>query len=374
MARKFLYVVAGITVLLIALMLALRLWSSQLSEIAFVPDAGFTPQPRVESGAYAGYDRWIARPGMGADDPAMWRPVGFEEDDADALAVPVFFVHPTSYFEKARWNASDGDAKSRQLAELFVRGMASPFNKSLDLWAPRYRQATIGAFLTDKPESQKALDLAYGDVLAAFDHFIATVDPKKPIVLAGHSQGAYLLRRLLRDRVAGKPLAKRIAAAYLIGWPVAVKQDLPKTGLDACARPEQSGCIVSWLTVAEPADTEMMVAAWKRRKGLDGSSLEHASFICTNPLTGKAGGAAPASANLGTLVPDIKDESGALVAGQVSARCRKDGFLSIGDLPDMGLGPYVLPGNNYHLFDVTLFWANLRADFVRRVKAWKPTQ
>jgi hypothetical protein len=371
MARKFLYVVAVITVLVIALMLALRLWSSQLSEIAFVPDTAFTPQKKVETGAYAGYDRWIARPGMGADDPAMWRPAGFE-DDADALAVPVFFVHPTSYFEKASWNAPDSDAKSRELAALFVRGMASPFNKSLDLWAPRYRQATIGAFLTDKPEGQKALDLAYGDVLAAFDHFIATVDPKKPVVLAGHSQGAYHLRRLLRERVAGKPLARRIAAAYLIGWPVAVEQDLPKTGLGACARPEQSGCIVSWLTVAEPADTEMMVAAWKRRKGLDGSSLEQASFICTNPLTGKAGGAAPASANLGTLVPDIKDKSGTLVTGQVSARCRKDGFLSIGDLPDMGLGPYVLPGNNYHLFDVTLFWANLRADFVRRVKAWRP--
>jgi hypothetical protein len=371
MARKFLYVVAVITVLVIAAMLALRLWSSQLSEIAFVPDAKFAPQAKIETGAYAGYDRWISRPGMGTDDPAMWRPAGFEED-ADALAVPVFFVHPTSYFEKARWNAPEGDAQSRQLAQLFVRGMASPFNKSLDVWAPRYRQATIGAFLTDKPEGQMALDLAYGDVLAAFDHFIATVDPKKPIVLAGHSQGAYHLRRLLRDRVADKPLSNRIVAAYLIGWPVAVKQDLPQTGLGACASASQTRCIVSWLTVADPADTQMMFDAWKRREGLDGSSLDGASFVCTNPLTGKAGGAAPVSANLGTLIPDLKAGTGSLVAGKAAARCRKDGFLSIGDMPDLGLGPYVLPGNNYHLFDVTLFWANLRADFIRRVKAWQP--
>ncbi len=371
MARKFLFIVAGITVLVIAAMFALRIWSSQLSEFAFVPDSEFTPRPKVESGAYAGYDRWIARPGMGANDPAMWVPSGLEED-ADALAVPVFFVHPTSYFEKAQWNAPDDDAKSRDLAALFVRGMASPFNKSVDVWAPRYRQATIGAFLTDKPEGQKALDLAYGDVLAAFDRFIATVDPKKPIVLSGHSQGAYHLRRLLRDRVAGKPLASRIAAAYLIGWPVAVDEDLPQTGLLACASPEQTGCIVSWLTVAEPADTEMLLAAWKRTKGLDGSSLDEARFVCTNPLTGKAGGAAPASANQGTLIPDIKGQSGALSPGKVSARCREDGFLSIGEVPDLGLGPYVMPGNNYHLFDVTLFWVNLRSDFIRRVKAWKP--
>jgi hypothetical protein len=372
MARKFLYIIAGITVLVIAVMLALRLWSSQLSEIAFVPDGGFTQQPAVKPGAYAGYDRWIARPGMGANDPAMWRPKDFAED-AQALAVPVFFVHPTSYFEKARWNAPDDDAKARSLAELFVRGMASPFNKSIDVWAPRYRQATIGAFLSDKPEASRALDLAYGDVLAAFDHFVATVDPDKPIVLAGHSQGAYHLRRLLRDRVAGKPLAKRVLAAYLIGWPVAVKQDLAQTGLSACAGPLQTRCIVSWLTVAEPADTAMMIDAWKRREGLDGSSLEGASFICTNPLTGAAGGDAPASANLGTLIPNLKAQSGSLVPGRVPARCRKDGFLSVGEMPDLGLGPYVLPGNNYHLFDVTLFWANLRADFIRRAKAWQPS-
>ena len=371
MARKFLYIIAAITVLMIAVMLALRLWSSELSEIAFVPDAQFTPQPAAPTGSYAGYDRWIARPGMGADDPATWLPEGLEED-ADALAVPVFFVHPTSYFEKAKWNAPIDDKPSRQLAETLVRGMASPFNKSLNLWVPRYRQATIGAFLTDKPEGTAALDLAFGDVLAAFDQFIATVDPKQPIVLAGHSQGAYHLRRLLRDRVAGKPLAKRVVAAYLIGWPVAVEQDLPEIGLPACASPGQTGCVISWLTVAEPADTEMMVKAWKRREGLNGEPLKNAAFVCTNPITGTAGGEALPSANLGTLVPDVEKQTGTLVAGKIGAHCREDGFLSIGEPPELGLGPYVMPGNNYHLFDITLFWSNLRADFIRRVKAWQP--
>lgn len=373
MARKFLYVIAALTVLVLAAMLALRLWSSELTEFAFVPKGEFTPQPKVETGAYAGYDRWIARPGMGASDPAMWTPAGLEED-ADALAVPVFFVHPTSYFEKSSWNAPDDDMASRDLAELFVRGMASPFNKSIDLWAPRYRQAAIGAFLTDKPEGQKALDLAYGDVLAAFDHFIATVDPKKPIVLAGHSQGAYHLLRLLRHRVGDprsrKEFKDRTVVAYLIGWPVGIVNEATETGLPACEEPEQTGCIVSWLTVAEPAEPEMMIDAWKRREGLNGQSLENATFVCTNPLTGRAGGSALASANMGTLVPDLASKSGTLVSGRVGARCRKDGFLSIGEPPELGLGPYVMPGNNYHLFDVTLFWANLRTDFVRRVRAW----
>jgi len=30
----------------------------------------------------------------------------------------------------------------------------------------------------------------------------------------------------------------------------------------------------------------------------------------------------------------------------------------------------VLPGNNYHVYDYSLFWANVRADANRRLKAF----
>jgi hypothetical protein len=60
--------------------------------------------------------------------------------------------------------------------------------------------------------------------------------------------------------------------------------------------------------------------------------------------------------------------------GVVPAACGPDHFLHIGEPPKLDMGPYVLPGNNYHLYDVTLFWANLRADFERRVAAWQTAQ
>ena len=34
------------------------------------------------------------------------------------------------------------------------------------------------------------------------------------------------------------------------------------------------------------------------------------------------------------------------------------------------MGPFVLPGGNYHVYDYALFWSNLRADFVGRAAAW----
>jgi hypothetical protein len=35
------------------------------------------------------------------------------------------------------------------------------------------------------------------------------------------------------------------------------------------------------------------------------------------------------------------------------------------------LGPFVLPGNNYHVYDFALFWAAIRSDAERRMDAWQ---
>jgi hypothetical protein len=90
------------------------------------------------------------------------------------------------------------------------------------------------------------------------------------------------------------------------------------------------------------------------------------------------GGSADAATNLGTLVPDHKPDSrsasGTLAKATVPASCGPDHFLHIGPPPALDMGPYVLPGNNYHLYDVTLFWANLRADFEKRVATWQKAQ
>ena len=60
--------------------------------------------------------------------------------------------------------------------------------------------------------------------------------------------------------------------------------------------------------------------------------------------------------------------NGELVPGAVPARCGDNGLLMIGDPPEMG--SYVLPGNNYHVYDIPLFWANTQADVIRRARAF----
>jgi hypothetical protein len=89
-------------------------------------------------------------------------------------------------------------------------------------------------------------------------------------------------------------------------------------------------------------------------------------MLCVNPLTGNRGDAAPREANLGTLFPNAAFTAADLRAAAAAARCDERGFLLIGeDAPD--LGPYVLPGNNYHVYDYALFWGNIRADAQARL-------
>ncbi|MEQ1689618.1 MAG: DUF3089 domain-containing protein [Sphingopyxis sp.] len=394
MARKFLYVIAFLIALVIALAVAWRLYPAWFMRVAFEPSGAFVEQRAVNSNAYADSAMWIARPGMAGTNPAAWLPrldpthpsagaptlAPGEEDSFRVRAEPargnaaIFYIHPTSHLSKAGWNAHLDDDEANRLARAFTRGQSSVFATAGDVWAPRYRQAAMGAFLTrDAATANRALGAAYRDVAAAFDQFLSEIPAGRPIILAGHSQGALHLTRLLRERVAGKPLARRIVAAYVVGWPISVAHDLPALGLPACASANSSNCILSWQSYAEPADPSMEFDAYDATIGFDGQSRRGSAMLCVNPLSGVRDGTAPRTANLGTLKSDDDLADGTLFAGASGARCDDPmhggrGLLLIGEGPS--LGGYVLPGNNYHVFDFSLFWANIRADAVRRLAAF----
>ena len=368
MARKFLYLIALVIVVVIGARLALSFYPEAMTRIALTPSVKFEPQPALKANAYNDPTLWFARPGLPGPSPVAWQPDGMVPDPAQ-YNVAVFFVHPTSYLNKTHWNAPIDDPKARQLGEMMVRANASVFANAAQVWAPRYRQATVGAFLSDLPAARQALDLAYADVAQAFEAFVAAQPPGRGIVLAGHSQGSFLIKRLLKDKVAGTPLVRRIVAAYVIGWVVDTKRDLPGMGLPACAEPQQGGCVISYLSFADDADPATMRQAYERFAGAPGAIAATPQYLCSNPLTGGIGGTAPASANLGGIVPDLKLEHARVTPGLVGAACNADGSLRIGPGPDMG--PFVLPGGNYHVYDYALFWTNLKRDFGLRAAAWQ---
>ena len=183
-------------------------------------------------------------------------------------------------------------------------------------------------------------------------------------------------RRPLRDhadvmRKAGASAREMLVAAAASAWSVPSGECKVTQGRVQHQASARSGSIGEFAAAAarlpvpsaptfKPASEYTLIGRATPRKDTP--------MLCTNPLNGGAKPAALMEANLGTLKPDDKLETGALIVGAVPARCDGKGFLLIGDPPE--IGPYVLPGNNYHVYDFPLFWANVRADATWRLKKY----
>jgi hypothetical protein len=224
-ARRFLISIFILTLLFVAGAFAIFQFGDRVLIKSAVPTGHFEAAKAGAGPDYADAANWLSRPGI--EGGSQWLPEGVQHDKAGNAAI--FYVHPTTYLRRDRWNAPlepSGDTEFR--TRLFVQSQASAFNSDGDIWAPRYRQAAFGAFLLNSQDARKALDLAYSDVSTAFDRFLGEA-ANRPIILAAHSQGALLLSRLLKDQ--GAKLKGRVVAAYIVGWPISTKADLPALGL-----------------------------------------------------------------------------------------------------------------------------------------------
>jgi hypothetical protein len=362
-ARRFLIAITILTLLIVAGAFAVYQFGSGVLRHEFTPKGHYTPPPPRSGPDYSDLNSWIARPDI-PHNAAQWLPDGVSRGKQGPAAV--FYIHPTTYLKGDVWNAPIYEPDSGWRDQLFTQSQASAFNGAGEVWAPRYRQAAYGAFLLKTEDANKALDLAYSDVSAAFDEFLKHVGPKQPIILAGHSQGALHLLRLLRERKA--QLGNRLVAAYVVGWPVSTSADLPALGFPACGSADQAGCVLSWMSFGDPPNPSLILGDWEKSKGPAGGKRRQEDMLCVDPITG-SGSPAPPSSNPGTLVPNAAFTSATLLSGAVGAHCSKGLLILDGQVPN--LGPYVLPGNNYHVYDYALFWSAIRRDAERRLAAWQ---
>lgn len=272
-------------------------------------------------------------------------PVSPDYSEADAWAllpgpvrpadppVDVFFVHPTAYDGGRQWNARIGArAAERFLQDVALPNYAGPFARVGRVFAPRYRQASLYSWSTQREDAREARAFAYTDVRAAFRYWLAHHDTGRPLVIAGVEQGGFLVERLLREEVATNPaLRRRLVAAYLIDT-VVPRDRYPDTGpIPACARPAQPGCVLAWAEEAD-ADDEAAVRLRRALVWADGGTLVNMrgrQALCVNPMLGAESTIeAPARLNRGATNATGLEWGArpAFIARQVTARC-EDGLL-----------------------------------------------
>lgn len=370
-ARRFLGCIVVVTLLAVVGAFAIYEFGTRALVNQAIPMGHFEAAKAGGAPDYTRPESWLcippARVIQDSRYPCGWQPSQEAPYDLKP-SVQTFYIHPTTYLERDRWNAPlQADSETEFRNDLFAETQASAFAGLGQVWAPRYRQAAYGAFLLDSKDAEAALDFAYRDVSAAFDEFLKETPKDAPIILAAHSQGALHLERLLREKVAGKPIAKRIVAAYVVGWPISTTADLQALGLPACTAADQSRCILSWMTFGDPPNANFIFDQWTKTKGFNGTERKQTDTLCVNPITGTQNGAAQKGVG-GIIVPSADQRSPTMSYDAVLAGCDRGLLILDSRLP--ALGPFVLPGNNYHAYDYALFWGAIRQDATRRFYGW----
>lgn len=331
------------------LMLAALAWR-------IAPEHDFDPASAPPAPDYTRDSAWAALPGM--DDPSDDVPAA-----VDAATTPrdvgAFFIHPTSWFGKQNWNQPLDDARANWITDQRVlRHQASAFNACCKVYAPRYRQATFFSYLDDDGNGVRALDLAFSDVLAAFENFLRR-NGDRPFILAGHSQGSQHGARLLRERIVGSPAQTRMVVAYLIGFALEADQ---VGGVPVCDSATATGCVLGWNAVEG-----------------DGAGLnaQGRDLICVNPLSWREDGErVPAGRNRGSIgFPDYLEAAAGedITAMRVEpavadAQCA-GGNLVVRDLRSEAF-PSRMPGNSMHIYDYSLYYLDIRRNALDRVSAF----
>ena len=199
----------------------------------------------------------------------------------------VFVVVPGVYKGGEHWNVPVDDERRRQKLERIVRpNYVAPYKDAGRLFAPHYRYASLYTFMTSREDARWAQNFAYQDVKAAFEEFLKHSPPERPIVLAGHDQGASHVQRLLVDYFQGE-LSERLAVAYIIGHPLPLeKLDNELAQTPACEDETDTGCIVAYGAFM-PNDeiiARRFVTRLKVYNDGDYEIVDNKPLLCTNPL------------------------------------------------------------------------------------------
>ena len=320
----------------------------------------------------------------------------FKQERDGTKGADVFYVHPTTHIGFFRWNMGwenmstctgpiGGDA------DLLI-GQAGAWSGSCNLWAPKYRQMgflSMGKNLSTADEAllaevKSSIDMAYEDVSNAFQYFLEhRPDKTRPFILAGHSQGAILLSKVLSDHIEGTKHEKQFVAAYLCGS--YLPADLFGTRLKsihACNGPEDLRCVIAYDTRTAVFDYDSMhdigfgIGFWghlvywllhdrycERPEGKDSVNKDRTQI---NPMTWKATGGGE---HLGVekdrrkLVPPAGYGENVVVTSKAVVVPDFDSWAK-------GLDQKSGPGN-LHPVDVQFWYHNIVANVTARLEAWK---
>jgi hypothetical protein len=249
---------------------------------------------------YSDPNLWVCRPGIDANecygdlDATAFYADGTSKVIKHERAVDpkfdCFYVYPTVDLVGAG-NTTNLSDISHVLDALLNQG--ARFSRICEVYAPLYRQLAIGAAMTtpapDAGTPSVSLNgdsnVAYADVEAAFAHYMSNWNKGRKFVLIGHSQGTFMLQRLMTEQFdvdSGAALRAQMISALLVGGGPSVPENQAVgdtfKNIPACTAAGQTGCVVGYNSFAKEAPPLPPPATAAFGKSTPGNEV-----ICTTP-------------------------------------------------------------------------------------------
>jgi hypothetical protein len=310
--------------------------------------------------------------------------------------IDCFYVYPTVSTDPGQ----NSDMSIDPAEQNVIRQQFARFGSQCRQFAPMYRQVTLAGLRTSmagggRPTLEQGL--GYNDALDAWNYYLKNDNNGRGVVLVSHSQGSYILIRLIAEEIDGKPVQSRLISAILMGTTVPVAKGKDVGGafktIPLCRSAEQTGCAITFATfrntVPPPGNT---LFGQVTTPGMEAG--------CTNPAA-LAGGSGQLRAYLtgqGSLIASaapqkhqwVKDGAAidtpfVSVPGLLSAKCASNenaNYLEItvnanandpraDDIPgDLGMVGKPLANWGLHLIDVNLAMGNLLEIVAKQSKAY----
>ncbi len=290
-------------------------------------------------------------------DPASWV---FRETDVTGKDADVFFLCPSAF--AGRDDALVMDLTYEKGARSFAAAVTQEkgvYDDNARFFAPYYRQAGYKTYTLEESQRQETLKPAFADVQSAFAAYMEQDNQGRPFILAGFSEGAELVLRLLATLTEEQ--LSRMVACYAIGWRV-TEEDLAEHPQFRMAQGEtDTGVIVSYNAEAPQVTETTTIPADAKTLGI-------------NPLNWRTDTTpADKSLNLGYCWVgsdgEIQEEIPHLTWAYL------DSGRGVLKVPDVDPAVYdktlsILGPGDFHLYDVAFFYRNLEQNVQARIAAY----
>ena len=286
--------------------------------------------------------------------------------------VDTFYIYATEYIrtsleEGAPDYAALDNAEMLQGVVAEYIGHATTFEDSTNLFLPYYRQSGLkyaGEISKKTGNIDAALGgVSYTDIKAALDYFFEKCNNGRPFIIAGHSQGAGMVKYVLKHYFTEHPdYYKRMVAAYQIGFSL-TKDDLAQyPHLKFATGESDTGVIISWNTEG-PKNVEENA---KNVVVLPGA-------MSINPLNWKLDETyAPASENKGSLV--LNEETGEYEIKNIGVDAQinlaRGVIVTTTKAPVTNMPEFFGPAS-FHEDDYPFFYNNIKDNVAKRIAAYQ---